>query len=45
MQFFNSEKDFFKKNVAKKFDFKAFSRLILIRISTEFQLIYWYYLL
>ena len=35
MKFFNSEKDHFFKKVARDFNFKAFWRLIFIRISFE----------
>ena len=39
MKLFNSEKDYFFKIVSGEFNFKGFSRLILIRISIEVQLI------
>jgi len=45
-KFFKSEKNhFFKKKMSREFNFKAFSGLILIRISIALQLIDWYHLL
>ena len=38
MKFFNSEKDHCFKKKSREFNFKAFSRLILIGISIELQL-------
>jgi len=45
MKFFNSQKDQFFKKGAREFNFKAFLRLGLIRISIEVQLIDWCHLL
>jgi len=41
MKFFKSEKNHFFKKEVREFNFKAFSRFILIRIYTELQLIDW----
>ena len=45
MKFFNSEKEYFFKKVSREFNFKAFSRLILIRISIVLMLVDWCHLL
>ena len=39
MKLFNSENSHFFKKMSREFNFKAFSRLILIKISMELQLI------
>jgi len=44
-KFFNTEKEYFLKKVAREFNLKAFARLLLIRISIELQFIHWRHLL